>query len=237
MTKIAIMQPYLFPYIGYWQLMNTVDIFVSYDDVNYIKKGWINRNNILMGKQAHLLTLSLEKASQNKRINEINICHDINTKEIFLKAIEVSYKKAPFFNTVFPLIQDIMLNKECNIAKFIFYSFQKITQYLDIKTQLMISSDIQKNNNLKGDDKIVHICELLSGTHYINPIGGMDIYHPEKFSAKNIELSFIKSKLEEIRYKQYGNDFISGLSIIDIMMFNSQEDVKKLLNLFSLVKK
>lgn len=235
--KIAIMQPYLFPYIGYWQLMNAVDTFVSYDDVNYINRGWINRNNILSNGAPRLITLSLEKASQNKLINEINICTEHKNRASFLQMIYTSYKKAPFFAKVYPIIEDVMLNPEKNIAKFIFASFVKIADYLGIRTELLVSSEIDKDNSLKGDDKISQMCQILNATHYINPIGGMAIYDPYKFSSKNIDLSFIKTDFSRIFYRQFNNDFINGLSIIDVMMFNSVQQVKEILSFFDLVRK
>ncbi len=229
------MQPYLFPYIGYWQLMNAVDTFVSYDDVNYINRGWINRNNILSNGAPRLITLSLEKASQNKLINEINICTEHKNRASFLQMIYTNYKKSPFFARVYPIIEDVMLNPEENIAKFIFASFVKITNYLNIKTELLVSSEINKNNFLKGDDKISHMCQILNATHYINPIGGMAIYDPYKFSSKNIDLSFIKVDFSRICYRQFNNDFVNGLSIIDVMMFNSPQAINEMLDKYELL--
>lgn len=235
--KIAIMQPYLFPYIGYWQLLNAVDEFVVYDDVNYIKKGWINRNNILLDTHSHLLTLSLLHASQNKLINEIEILDDGKNKEHFLHIIENSYKKAPYFNEVQPLLEQIILNSENNIAKYIYFSLLKISEYLEIKSKLLVSSNIEKNNALKGDDKIAHICQILNANIYINPIGGMDIYHEEKFTGKNMQLYFIETDFSKIKYTQFRNEHIKGLSIIDVMMFNSVSEIKEMLEAYNLISK
>lgn len=235
--KIAIMQPYLFPYIGYWQLMNTVDIFVSYDDVNYIKRGWINRNNILMNGQSHLITLPLDGVSQNKLINEVSINEPERNKGKFLQTILMAYKKAPFFAKIYPLLEEIMLNPETNIAKLNFLSFQKIAAYLGMNTELLISSEIVKDNSLRGDDKIVSMCRILGATQYINPIGGMDIYHNEKFDVYNMDLSFIKTDFSRISYKQFKNEFVQGQSIIDILMFNSVEKIKRMLECYELIKK
>ena len=235
--KIAIMQPYLFPYIGYWQLMNAVDVFVSYDDVNYINRGWINRNNILVNKEAHLITLPLNKASQNKLINEININNPEENKKDFLQKIYINYKKAPFFSKVYSILEDIFMNTEVNIAKFNFHSFEKIASYLQINTKLIVSSEMEKDVTLKADDKISNMCQLLGATHYINPIGGMEIYHDQKFTSKNIDLSFIRTDFSKIQYKQFKNDFVQGLSIIDIMMFNSPEEIQKMLVAYDLIKK
>ena len=229
------MQPYFFPYLGYWQLMNAVDEFVVYDDVNYINRGWINRNNILLNNNPYLLTLSLVKASQNKLIKDIDIVADGKNKQHFLSAIAQAYKKAPFFQQVYPILQQIILNPENNLVNYITFSFSEICKYLQIATPLLISSTINKNNLLKGDDKIVDICKNLNANIYINPIGGIDIYHQDKFDKNNIELYFIKPNLEQTKYKQFKNQFIPSLSIIDVMMFNSPEQIKQMLDKYELI--
>lgn len=235
--KIAIMQPYFFPYLGYWQLMNAVDEYVIYDDVNYINKGWINRNNILLNDNTFLLTLSLVKASQNKLIKEIDILDDGKNKQHFFSIIEHAYKKAPFFHQVYPILKKIILNPEKNLVKYIAFSFSEICNYLKITTNFLVSSDIPKNNLLKGDDKILDICKTLNAKIYINPIGGMDIYHQYKFDNNNIKLYFIKTNFEHTKYKQFKNEFIPSLSIIDVMMFNSPEQIKQMLNEYELISK
>ena len=101
---IGIMQPYFMPYIGYWQLLASVDIYVIYDDVNYIKKGWINRNNILVNNDKQLFTISLNGASQNKLINEITIADDFTKLR---KTITMAYHKAPYYNNIMNLLDDI----------------------------------------------------------------------------------------------------------------------------------
>ncbi|MGE4457316.1 MAG: WbqC family protein [Arcobacteraceae bacterium] len=227
---LAIMQPYLFPYIGYWQLINSVDTFVIFDDVNFIKKGYINRNSILVGGKSQQITLELIGASQNKLINEIEVG---NNSQKLLKTIEMAYKKAPYFYDVFPMIEDILNNKEKNLAKFIGYSLEHISNYLKLNTKFIYSSDIEKESSLKAQDKIIDICKKLEATDYINAIGGQELYNKEKFQGKNMELNFLKTELTE--YKQFKNDFIPYLSIIDILMFNSVTEVKLMLCKYDLV--
>ena len=227
---LAIMQPYLFPYIGYWQLINTADTFVIYDDVNFIKQGYINRNSILVNKKKQLFTLELIQASANKLINEIQIGRN---RAKILKTIKQNYIKAPYFKTVYPILEDIFNQDEQNLAKFIGYSLQHISDYLQIETKLIYSSDIKKDNSLKAQDKVIHICKILKATHYINAIGGQELYSKERFKSENIQLNFIKTKLLE--YKQFDNEFIPYLSIIDIMMFNDIHDIKMMLNSYELV--
>ncbi len=228
--KVGIMQPYLFPYIGYFQLIYLVDKFVLYDDVNYIKKGWINRNNIIINGQKKLFTISLSGASQNKLINEIYIADDFKT---FIKTIRINYSKAPFFNETMELIEKILLYENRNLSLFIKNSFEILLEYLNITTELLLSSDIKKNNELKGQQKIMAICKELNTSTYINPIGGMELYKKETFKAKNIKLHFLKTNFTE--YKQFKNEFISGLSIIDVMMFNSVEEINDMLENYELL--
>ena len=232
--KIGIMQPYFFPYIGYWQLLNAVDKYVIYDDVNYIKGGWINRNRILINKEAKYFNVKLNGASPNKLINEVEISNDNIWQKKLLKTVEENYKKAPFFKEVFPIIEKIIENDEKNLAKYLEFSIKEICKYLDIKTELILSSDLKKDNSLKGKDKVIAICKELKGIEYYNAIGGQELYSFEEFKSNGIELKFLKT--EEINYQQFSNEFVPYLSSLDVMMFNSKEKVKEFLNNYSLVE-
>jgi len=222
--KLAVMQPYFMPYIGYWQLINAVDKFVIYDDVNYIVKGWINRNNILLNNQKYLFTLALSKASINKLVNDIYI---FNEQSKLLKTFETAYKKAPYFKDVFSLVIKIFKYDDKNLAKFLGNSIIQIADYLGIKTEFIYSSKIKKENTLKRQDKIINICKMMNATEYYNAIGGMELYNKNDFIKNNIRLQFLKTKIVE--YKQFNNKFIPNLSILDIMMFNSVKDINKML--------
>lgn len=228
--KLGIMQPYFIPYIGYWQLIKAVDKFVIYDDVNFIKGGWINRNNILLNNQRFLINLLLSGASSNKLINEIEV-QENQTK--LIKTIESTYKKAPMFDESFPLFLQIMNFKSINLANFLGNSLMEIARYMDIKTKFIYSSDIEKDNSRKGQDKILHICKLLGAKQYINVIGGQELYKKEDFATVGIKLNFIKSELTP--YKQFNNDFIGGLSILDLMMFNAIEEINEMLDKYELI--
>lgn len=232
--KTAIMQPYIFPYIGYWQLIRAVDTFVLLDDVNFIMRGWINRNNILLNGKAHMFSLPLKKPSQNKLINETKLNFHDKTRETLLKTIIQVYKKAPRFEEVFPMIENILLNPETDLTKFILNSFEKTSQYLEINTKFLISSQIEKDNTLKAEDRIVEICKKLDTKTYINLPGGKDLYHGERFEEVGIKLKFIQPNLENIIYPQFDKDFVANLSFLDIIMFNDKEKVKNFLNDYSL---
>lgn len=230
--KLGIMQPYFFPYIGYWQLMNAVDKYVVYDDVNYIKGGWANRNNILVDGKPHRINLLLKKASPNKLFNETEILHDFDEKKL-LKTISIAYAKAPYYNEVFPLITQILNNTEICLSKYLIDSFKIINQYIGITTDLIVSSELKKDCSLKGEDKVIHICKLLNADEYYNAIGGTELYNRERFAENNIELHFLKTN--DIIYPQFKNEFVPNLSIIDVMMFNSKEQIKNMLEEFTLV--
>jgi hypothetical protein len=231
--RIAIMQPYFFPYIGYFQLLNYSDKFVLLDDVNYINRGWINRNRILINGNAHWFTLPLKEASQNKHINEIEIFASYKEKKKMIKTIELAYKKANYFKVAFPLIEEIILHEEKNLSKFLYNSILKLSNYFNIKTQIIPSSSIYGNNHLKGQERIIDICIKENTKEYLNLPGGIELYNREEFRKKNIILLFLKPK--EIKYAQFNNEFVPWLSIIDLLMFNSKEKIVDYLNQFELI--
>ncbi len=232
MKKVAIMQPYLFPYIGYWQAINAVDEYVLYDDVTYIKGGWINRNNILLNGQSHLITLPLENSSSFKLINEIFVTSNIKIKEKLCKTIYMAYSKAPYFEWVYPIIEKSII-KDGIISEIIYETILGICDYIGIKTKILLSSKIDKNSELKAEEKVINIVTKLNGKIYINAIGGQELYNKENFNKNNIDLYFIKTN--SVEYKQFNNAFVPNLSIIDVLMFNSKEEVRELLNQYELI--
>lgn len=228
--RIAIMQPYFLPYIGYFQLIDAVDKFVIYDDVQFIRRGWINRNYILLNGERHLINLLLSGASLNKTINNIKLQPN---QQKLIKTIENVYKKAPMFNEVFPVFLNIMEYEEKNLGKFLGYSITQLCKYLHVNTELFFSSDINKNCSLKGQDKVLHICNLLETNSYINTISGETLYSKDDFEKQNIELKFLKSNTKD--YPQFKNEFVPNLSILDVMMFNSIVEIRQLLDNYELV--
>lgn len=227
--KLGIMQPYFMPYLGYWQLMAAVDTYVVYDDVNYIKGGWVARNNILLNGQKHMFTITLNGASPNKLFNEITIKDDFKK---FSRLIESAYRKAPYYNDVVTLLDKIYNYKDKSLGAFMLNSFQVILDYLGLKTKLILSSSLNKDNNLRGKDKVKSICRLLDADTYYNAIGGQELYEKDDFKNSGIELFFLKSELS--KYNQFNNKFVEGLSIIDVLMFNSKKDIIELLEMYSL---
>lgn len=231
--KIAIMQPYFFPYIGYFQLMNTVDKFVIYDDVTFIKGGWINRNNILINNSPNLFTLPLKNASSNILIKDIEISLNDKWKNKFIKTIIWNYKKAPYFTETIEIISKILNIDNILLKSMCIESFELINKYLQIDTEIIDSSTIYSNEDLFGQDRVLDICIKENAIHYINPIGGLKIYNRKDFNDKGIKISFLETN--QIKYSQFKNDFIPNLSIIDVMMFNSPNEIRKMLNNYKLI--
>jgi len=232
---VGVMQPYLFPYIGYWQLLNGVDTFVMFDDVNYINRGWINRNRILIDGQPKYFNVQMRGASQNQLINEVALTNDVQAAEKQVRAIELAYKKAPYFTDCFPMIAECMRFQGENLSDFVCHSIRETAKYLGINTTLLLSSEIEKDNSLRGQDKILDICKRLGATEYWNPIGGTELYDKALFSENGMVLHFLKAN-GDIRYKQFKEDaFEPFLSIIDVMMFNSVDSIHEMLNEYTLL--
>ena len=225
--KLGIMQPYFMPYIGYFQLMKAVDKYVIYNDVNYIKGGWVARNNILLHGEKQLFTIKLQGASPNKRFIDIQILDDFKK---LTKTLELNYAKAPFFESVMGVMNDVLSFSEKRLDLFIKNSFERILSYLGINTELILSSDIVKDNSLKGKYKVMEICKILKAGTYYNAIGGKELYDRKEFEDNGISLHFLKTD-ENLQYKQFPNmEFVPNLSIIDVLMFNSVEEVNKMLD-------
>jgi hypothetical protein len=228
--KVGIMQPYFLPYIGYFQLIATVDVFVVYDDVNFIKQGWVARNRILCNGAEHLLTLRLQGAGSNVLINSITVDHQPRK---MLRTIEQSYIKAPEFTRVYPVVEKVISNPERNLATFLYHQIKSLCELMGISTRIVLSSSMEKPGGLAGQDRVLAICERLGASSYINAIGGQALYSKDVFAARGMELSFLQSG--DIRYKQFKEPFIPWLSIVDVLMFNDLEQVHGLLGNFKLI--
>ena len=223
-------QPYLFPYIGYWQLMNLSDIYVISDSMQYIKKGYVNRNYILLNKQRHRFSLEVLGVQGETIINEVNVGN--NARKI-ISTISHAYKKAPHYDDVFPIIESILNTDEKNLAKYLGNSIKVIANYLGMKTEFIYLSELQGETSLKAQARTIDICKRVNATQYINAIGGQDLYDKEDFIKEGIELSFLKA--EDFEYKQFYNQFVPHLSIIDVLMFNSIKEANELLTQYDLV--
>lgn len=191
----SIMQPYFFPYIGYYQLIDQASSFIVLDDVNFIKKGYINRNQIEINRAPWTFTIPLDGASQHKKIHEINLSQFPAWRSNFLKTLEQNYKKFPFFKETFTWISSTLPSDATNLADFLFGTIQKTIEYLEISTPLLRSSAIDPNSSLTGEDRIISLCKSVNAKSYVNPSGGVDLYHRTKFVESNLDLYFLKSKI------------------------------------------
>lgn len=223
--KTAIMQPYFLPYIGYWQLINSVDIFVIYDDIQYTKKGWFNRNRFLQNGKDVLFSIPLKKDSDYLNVGERFISSEFDRKKLIAQ-FKNAYAKAPYLKETMPLLEEIINCDETNLFKYIHNSVTKICEYLKIDTKIVISSTLDINKELKAEKKVLALCKATGATTYINAIGGIELYDKEEFAQNGIDLTFIKSN--SIEYNQFGN-FVPWLSIVDVLMFNNEKEVQKML--------
>ncbi|MEX0686716.1 MAG: WbqC family protein [Balneolales bacterium] len=230
--KLAIMQPYIFPYVGYFQLIQAVDKLVLLDDVHYIKKGWINRNKLLVDGKPYCFSIPLERASQNRLIKDIKIVSEVIWKKKLLKTIEFSYRCAPYFNNVYPIIQEILYRDEVYISRLIYITLNILVNYIGIHKEIVPSSVIYNNRHLKSQDKIIDICRQEKASLYINSSGGKSLYDKSAFDEYGIELSFINPGFKE--YEQNNCSFIPGLSIIDVLMYNSPSESIGILENYSM---
>jgi hypothetical protein len=230
--KVGIMQPYFLPYIGYFALINAVDKFVFLDDVQYIRRGWVHRNRIKIADAWHYITLPIKKAPLSACINEVYIADDEERINDLKTAIELSYKRCPYYTEIKDRLFDLIIPGE-NVAKLNITLTTNICDYLKIDTQMVLSSDLKKDASLKGSQRILDICKVLNGDHYINPIGGTELYSKQEFAESGIKLNFLQ--MNEISYFQGKHDFIPNLSIIDVLMWSSPEAVKDILGNYRLV--
>jgi len=232
--KVAIMQPYIFPYIGYFNLVHSVDKFIFFDDVNFIKRGWINRNKIISNKSEFLFSVPLKKASQNKLINDTYVSIDQKWKNKLLKTIKYSYEKEESFPEIYSIIEGVLHSDVESIADLSSISVVRICDYLDIQRDFQNSSSISSADiSASGQDRILSICKNVGAKIYNNAIGGVSLYSKELFESNKIKLNFVKPKIKP--YAQNSNQFISNLSIIDVLMYNSKKDVIKMIESYELI--
>ena len=233
--KLAIMQPYVFPYSGYFQLINAVDKFVFYDDVAFIKQGWINRNNILLNGKKYLFTVPVKNISSFATINATFVSDKpFNWQKKLLNTFRLAYSRAPFFKNVFPIVEEVINGAaEESISIMAKNSIKIVMQYLQMQTMITESSSIYNNTALRLEGRVIDICKRENADTYINARGGMELYVTENFERAGTDLFFIETSLPP--YRQFGNEFVPGLSIVDVLMFNSVEEVRKMLEDYKMV--
>jgi hypothetical protein len=232
MKRLAIMQPYFFPYIGYFQLIAAVDTFIVYDNIKYTKKGWINRNRMLQNGRDVMFSLPLKSDSDSLDVRERELAVNFNPEKL-LNQFREAYRHAPCFGQTFPLLEQIVRHEDTNLFSYLHHSIVGVCQHLGIATQILVSSGIAIDHDLKSQDKVLALCEAVGANMYVNAIGGMALYSKADFRKRDIELKFVRSK--EFEYTQFGDPFVPWLSIIDVMMFNPVEVVQSQLTQVDLV--
>jgi hypothetical protein len=220
--RIAIMQPYFLPYIGYYQLIRAVDVFIIYDNIKYTKKGWINRNRMLQNGKDVLFSLPLKNDSDFLNVCEREVAADFRRDKL-LNQFKDAYRNAPYFTQTFPLIEAAICHQDRNLFRFLFYSLVETCRHLGLTTEIRISSDVAIDHELRNQDKVLALCAALGADVYVNSIGGLELYSKESFQERGLELKFLRS--DAIAYTQFGDPFVPWLSIIDVLMFNPVDTV------------
>jgi len=229
------MQPYLFPYLGYFQLIARSDVFVLGDDLQYVKGSWINRNRVLANGQPKLITFPLRKANQFAPINQRWLCDEFEQEaQKLLKTLELSYSRAPYKAETMALVREIFAHPERNLARFIENSIRRICAYLQIATPIRIGSELGLPARMDKQERVVTIAQKMTAELYINPIGGTALYCPGYFRSNGLVLRFLR--MDDLSYPQFNHPFVPSLSIIDVLMFNSRSEAQALLRRFSLVE-
>jgi hypothetical protein len=218
------MQPYLFPYIGYFQLISSVDIFVIYDNIKYTKKGWVNRNRFLLNGMAQTFSVPLKKDSDFRHIADRELSPDFSPQEL-ISRFQGAYGKAPFWNETSKILETILHFDEKNLFRFISNSICHLSNYFGLHSNILKSSDIPANHFLKGQDRVISICKALGATTYINPPGGIGLYDAGVFDQQGLELRFLSPGIRT--YRQFNQTFVPHLSIVDVLAFNSKIAVEE----------
>jgi hypothetical protein len=226
---IAVMQPYFLPYIGYFQLINAADKFVFYDDVSFIKGGWINRNLFKISSKKSFITVPCKGISSSKKINEIEVNLNQINRDKILRSIEQSYKKSPNFEQVFELFRRIIDCEAQSISRFSANSVVEVSNYLGLGTEFYFSSELAYNHShLDRSIRLIEMVKLLKGKTYINPLGGQHLYSKEDFETSGLILDFIA--IDNKFFLDSGLESILDFSIIDVLMNESIVNCKSYLS-------
>lgn len=229
---VSLMQPYLFPYLGYFQLIAASSLFILGDSLQYTRRGWINRNRLLVGGQPWQFSVPLEQGARSQAINQRLLSEQMRlTSQRLLHTIRHSYHRAPCYPQVFPLVEEILENPERNLAHFTEHSIRRICNYLEIDTPIARISDMGLAGDIDREQRLIHVVKRSGGNVYLNPEGGRHLYSPDVFHSHGVELRFLR--MDEFSYRQFDDDFVPSLSIIDVLMFNQPDEMRRLLGRYS----
>ena len=233
--RLALMQPYFFPYIGYFQLMAAADLFVVFDDVQYIKRGWVNRNRILVNASPQWITMPVVAASHRLTIVERYYTSPKRSAAELAARISSAYKHAPFLRETMALIEECLAFDDPNVAKFNTNLLTCVARRMSIRTPFKCSSEIAKDSAVVGaESRVIDMCARLGATTYINLIGGRALYTSARFAEHGIDLRFLHSDAKP--YPQRGGEFVPSLSVIDVLMFNDDAEIQRMLPQCSLLR-
>lgn len=223
MSAIAIMQPYLFPYLGYYQMAAQADQFVFLDDAAFIVRGFVNRNRILLNKNAYRFTVPVLDVSQNRAIKDH---YYMEGGESLQKLLRLAYKSAPHLNTVLALVGGVFEKGKGNVAGTNALSIRIVLEYLGMEKQWFLSSELMPHGEFKGSRWLIEMCLKLSASRYLNLPGGKLLYDPSSFDSAGIILEFVEPQLSP--YQQMC-PFVPGLSVIDALMWCDPTELRALL--------
>lgn len=197
----AVMQPYFFPYVGYFQLMQAVDVFVIYDDVQYINRGWVNRNRIRGSASSVWLTMPVQKASRDLAINQRYYAFsDGDAIRRIQQCLSANYARATFYSEAAPLISGYLGFGESNVSTFNSFLLMGLAKKFGITCRFLKSSEIDKPIGLRGQAKVIDLCHRIGATHYVNPIGGRELYDAASFDAAGLRLSFLRTNASPAKF-------------------------------------
>lgn len=254
--KLAIMQPYFFPYLGYFQAIAAVDKYILYENLNYITEGWMSRNRILVKNQNEIyIKANVQSKSSNKKISEIELVQNDFWKKKLIKSIDLNYRGSEFFDEIFPIVCKLILTEQKFLYEYNAQIIKEICLYLNISTQIVSNNVnyemmerelnkidckdystfnyLSKTKPIKKVARVIEMCRIENADVFINAIGGKELYDKNEFKEYGIELFFIETK--SYYYKQFSESFFPHLSIIDVLMHNGKEGTKKLLTNYNLV--
>lgn len=217
------MQPYFFPYVGYFQLIGAVDLFIVYDNIKYTKKGWINRNRMLQGGNDVMFSLPLRSDSDALDVRDRALAANFDPNKL-LNQLRGAYDRAPHFADVFPMVERAVRHDDSNLFGFLNYALACACGHLGLTTPMRASSGIDIDHGLKNQDKVIALSKAVGATAYVNAIGGLALYDRAAFRQQGLDLKFIRAKPFE--YAQFGDSFVPWLSIIDVLMFNPLDTVR-----------
>lgn len=223
------------PYLGYFSLINHVDKFILFDTPQFIRHGWIERNQILkLNEGSFYIKVPLKKHSRGVAIKDVEINNNIEWSKKIIAQLEHYRKRAPYYTEVLKILNAIFEANFSNIVDVNYRSLQIICDYLEINTPIMIWSDmeVQIEEVKTPDEWALNICKALNADSYINPPGGKSFFDRSKYDKNGVELKFLEYR--PVPYKQIQEEFVPNMSILDALMFCSPKQVKGMLNSFNL---